>query len=277
MAGWIAPVAAAAGGAASGIAGSITSGVMGTKNLEFQKEQFEYQKAMNDKYMERMDNRLQYMAKDAKKAGINPLAALGQSGGYTPLNSAPAPQYDVKPLVESLKSFGSIVSDSILTAKAFQDLQLARSQQNLVDQQVLTEAGKTAITHADKKRIEAGTNQIVYNTKYAQENSAPTGVMPDVERSLVVNASKVLDTKGTMERFQNARDKKKAMNLFDDETYTRLKQLRNSLGDVDYKVHGEAVLDIKKYLNYRNDLRYKIFRSRKEYKMDSGPLFHMFK
>lgn len=56
------------------------------KNMKFQREQFEYQKQLNQLQMEREDNAVQRRAKDLNAAGINRLMADGQSaasGGMT--------------------------------------------------------------------------------------------------------------------------------------------------------------------------------------------------
>ena len=61
------------------------------KNLALQREQYEYQKSLNDIQMQREDTAIQRMVSDARNAGVSPLANL-QGSSSTALTSAPAPQ-----------------------------------------------------------------------------------------------------------------------------------------------------------------------------------------
>lgn len=85
------------GSIATGLINSITQGVISKKNfnemkrqyennMKFQREQFDYQKELNQKMIEREDNAVVRRMKDLNNAGINPLMADGQSasaGGGT--------------------------------------------------------------------------------------------------------------------------------------------------------------------------------------------------
>lgn len=53
---------------------------MNDKNLQFQREQFDYQKTLNELQMEREDTAFQRQALDAQSVGINPMALAGGNG-----------------------------------------------------------------------------------------------------------------------------------------------------------------------------------------------------
>lgn len=78
------------GSLATGLINSITQGIISKRNfnemkrqyaenMKFQREQFNYQKELNNKMFEREDNAVVRRMKDLSNAGINPLMADGQS------------------------------------------------------------------------------------------------------------------------------------------------------------------------------------------------------
>lgn len=160
----------------TGIASTVLGASQSKQNLEFQKQQFAYQKELNNQYIDRMDNRLQYMVKDAKKAGINPLAAIGQSGGYSGQSSAPAPQQDGTYL-EHLRQIGGAIDQALVNAKIVSDTKVAQSQANLIGAQILNTTEDTQVKNATKK-------QLLHDLNIANEMNMPIGVLPDVTRDL---------------------------------------------------------------------------------------------
>lgn len=72
------------GGAANvvgGILGNNSQSFANSANLDFARQQFEYQKELHK-------NQLQWRVEDAKKAGLHPMAALGlQSSSFSPVSS----------------------------------------------------------------------------------------------------------------------------------------------------------------------------------------------
>lgn len=161
------------GAAASAVTGLLGTGLnydMSKQNLKFQKEQFAYQKELNDKYMERMDNKLNYMVKDAKNSGINPLAALGTAGGYSPTQSAQAPQMDTS-WSTMLGDVGKdAVNSGVAVAKVASDNMLARSQNNIN----IAQAANITQDEKVKKELE---RQLKHNTDYADVHNIPANMM----------------------------------------------------------------------------------------------------
>lgn len=169
------------GGIASGLgslAGAIAQGVSGAKayeiskqNLQFQKEAFAYQQRLNEEYMKRQDNKLQYMVADAKKAGINPLASLGSAGGYSPLQSGQAPQQDT-----SFTNHFSQMGNTI--AKGVTDAINVNNQSKLIASQVGLNLQDTNV----KKQIESVTK---HDLEWAQKRDIPvSGNIPDWQRDM---------------------------------------------------------------------------------------------
>ena len=80
------------------------------QNFELSKEQFEYQKELNQIVMGREDNAIQRAVADAKAAGLSPLAVTGGSSA-TPLTSANAPQRDISGINQAVSNTISAYND----------------------------------------------------------------------------------------------------------------------------------------------------------------------
>lgn len=152
---------------AGGIAGAITSGVLGQKNLDFMKEQYEYQKQLNAQYLDRQDNRLQYLKKDADKAGVNLLAALGNGAQYSPLQAGTAPRQDAPMIAEMVNALGSLAH----VGKTMQDIKTAKSVENL-------NSANTSLMGEQAKVQGAMLDIHKQNLDYARRNRLPVGVLP---------------------------------------------------------------------------------------------------
>lgn len=64
------------------------------QNYDLSKEQFEYQKQLNELTMQREDTSYQRQIKDLQSAGLSPLM-IGNGANASPLTSASAPQFDI--------------------------------------------------------------------------------------------------------------------------------------------------------------------------------------
>lgn len=181
--------------AGTGLVQSIIGGVQSAQNLKFQKEQFAYQQELNRQYLDRMDNRLQYMTKDAKKAGINPLAAIGQAGGYSNQQTAPAPQQDSSYL-SHLDKLSSAINQSLINGKLTADTKVAMSQSNQLAAQTINTTTDTDL----KKQMKAN---LKHDLDIANKLNAPVGILPDVKRDLYHNLKDTI-----MDNFKNSVPKK---------------------------------------------------------------------
>lgn len=86
------------------------------ENLEFQKEQFEYEKDLQSTIMEREDNAVQRKVADQRAAGISPLVDMAgaESSGVAgvavnaPQKGMPAAPGDAQPLAAALQAVGTL-------------------------------------------------------------------------------------------------------------------------------------------------------------------------
>lgn len=78
--------ASAAIGAVGGLVSGISNAVIGSKQLKLQREQFAYQKHLNQVMMEREDNAVQRRAADMAEAGINKNLAAGAPAAAGPMS-----------------------------------------------------------------------------------------------------------------------------------------------------------------------------------------------
>lgn len=168
----IAALLGAGGSIGGGLINSALSGIYSDKNLKFAKDQFEYQKQLNSQYLDRMDNRLQYLKKDAEKAGVNMLAALGQGGNYSALNAGTAPRQDNIMMSDLSNAMGNLV----MVAKTMQDIKTAKSVENLNTQNAKTVASSEALNMALVSKHKQ-------DLAYARKNMLPTGVIPSISNT----------------------------------------------------------------------------------------------
>lgn len=80
------------------------------QNFDLQKEQFEYQKELNQTVMDREDSAYQRQVADLQKAGLSPLMVSGGASA-TPLTSATAPQQDISGINEATHNMMSAYND----------------------------------------------------------------------------------------------------------------------------------------------------------------------
>lgn len=123
MAGAALPIAIGVGMLAS-TAGSMVASQQqketADENLDFQKEQFEYEKDMQQKIMDREDTAIQRQRNDSLAAGISPLAGMtgSESSGAAGIAvNTPQKQNTTPPLAQLLTGIGTLSSMVDLVAK----------------------------------------------------------------------------------------------------------------------------------------------------------------
>lgn len=111
------------------------------KNLKFAKEQFEYQKYLNN-------NQFKIMSSDAQQAGINPIAMTGGNVNSTQM-SAGQTATDISPAISGIANIGSTIMN------------------NNTQRAINAENNKTAV---DVANINAESNQKIEQIRQQNEN-----------------------------------------------------------------------------------------------------------
>lgn len=168
-----ADIASTALGSFNSLFNAVSSGIVNNQNYNLSKQAFKYQKWLNSQYLDRMDNRLSYLKKDADNAGVNLLAALGQGGNYSPLAAGVAPRQEPT-LINKLNE---VIPSAVSVAKTISDIKVAKSVENLNNSQA-----KSAVAQALLN------SQLVKKHKqdlwYAKEHQIPTSILPKLEQEL---------------------------------------------------------------------------------------------
>lgn len=97
------------------------------RNMHYQRQQWQYQKDLQQQIFAREDNAVQRRAADLKAAGFNPLLAAGGAAGTGQAVTASAPN------VPGLKT--SYADYMIAKAKADADVSMTKAQQELLNDQ----------------------------------------------------------------------------------------------------------------------------------------------
>lgn len=74
------------------------------KNFDLQTQQYEYQKELNEKVMEREDTSFQRQRADLEAAGFSPLMTAGGGASAAPMTASQAPQQDLSGINEAVKT-----------------------------------------------------------------------------------------------------------------------------------------------------------------------------
>ena len=111
------------------------------QNLAFQREQYEYQKQLNQTQMQREDTAIQRQVADYQAVGFNKLLAT-QSGGSatTALTSAQAPQNNMRYQAAQIQLAGNMISEITDFVQTVQERKLqmekTREETNLIKGQI---------------------------------------------------------------------------------------------------------------------------------------------
>lgn len=133
-------------GGISSIVNGISGAVQSSKNYKLQKEQFEYQKQLQERMFEREDTAVQRQAADMAKAGLSKTLAAGGGASSGPVVQTQAPQMDIP--AADLGAFNQGYSNDIKDAAQ-------KAQASLIDEQLETQKSSRAVQDAERKNLEA--------------------------------------------------------------------------------------------------------------------------
>lgn len=123
-----------------------------TRNLNFQKEVFEYQKGLNQTMMEREDSSYQRKMADMQRAGLNPVLAAGGAGATSHPGTAPtAPksEMDYTMMQDMVLRMGQMAAD-ISRTKA--EAERLRKQSEVDDRRLDLEKWKAERDHEFREK-----------------------------------------------------------------------------------------------------------------------------
>lgn len=184
------------GQAIGGLTQTIGNGIINKKNLEHQKEvfnwqkeqqawanqfakdQFEYQKQQNDLTRQREDTAIQRRQADLKQAGLNPLAA-GDSGGASAQTMggstmAGGSQQGTAPQMAGIEGLDNLFTGvmNILTQK--QNIAQSQTDQAYTEEKQRTERERQKNIREDTGKKGAETKEIERKTQYYDDLSSET-------------------------------------------------------------------------------------------------------
>lgn len=186
------------GSLATGLMNSITQGVISTRNykemkrqfaenMKFQREQFDYQKELNNKMFEREDNAVQRRMQDLGKAGINPLMADGQSasasgGSSTSFTGTDAAQMEMFDTSTMLSAF--LDSQRVKNEKAHTQIEKERLQMQQLNsaQERLESISRQILNTKELKVKDALINQYNANVKLINKQSEALGINMNISK-----------------------------------------------------------------------------------------------
>lgn len=126
-----------------------------SENLEFQKENYEYEKDLQQQIFEREDTAYQRKVQDLIKAGINPaVAAVGSGSGAGSIVSTQAPHNDMRYQAPQF-NLGSAID----TLRSLKQIASIDEQMNVAKQQA-------DYLSSLKKKADAETSKIVFDNKF---------------------------------------------------------------------------------------------------------------
>lgn len=156
-------------GLGASIYNSIQSNKINKENLQLQKDNFAYQKELNQKIMDRQDTEVQRRRADLEAAGMSPWLAAGQgatSGGaittQAPQNNPNAGQiHDLNGSMEAMTS----LADNVY------NLDSLKANTKLTVNQAATEVEKALLTVSQKNLNEKEKERVVEAIKYLQKET----------------------------------------------------------------------------------------------------------
>lgn len=186
----------ALGSSVLGLGGSMFNGVLGymqnQNNLQFQYENLDYQKELQQKIFDREDTSYQRTINDMRQAGISPLVMQGQNGAGQPIATT-APQSNWQPDVTSFNT----------------------AMQTLANMTSITNDSKRANAEVAKAQAETEAQNI--NNRYAESQILTTLASMRENMNLSRTQRNLINTQITGYLLDN--QKKQIENLYADDLY----------------------------------------------------------
>lgn len=173
------------GAAAGGLIGGIANAITGSQQLKLQREQFAYQKQLNDTMMQREDSAVQRRMADLEQAGLSKNLATGAgfSAQTTPGSAGnPVGAGGAGQMTEGLNSVGQSIGTGLNAARSFQEIINAQAQAKNINAntslqmaQVITEGKKQGLIDSEVASNALNTAIAEYNLGLSRSAGIRTG------------------------------------------------------------------------------------------------------
>lgn len=202
-------------GAGSNIAGAVMSNEIAKKNLEFQKEKFEYDKHLQQQVFDREDSAYQRQRDDMLSAGLNPLSnpSSGANAGSVVPTEAPQNNFDALTAMSNLGDSISKIVDGVQASrereatihKAEQEAQYIKSQ---TDSQNIKNEYERDLLEADRKQRTSNANEAERLDKL-HEKYGTTSESPDILKTATAMLNIIEEKKltGMVDELKNSDNK----------------------------------------------------------------------
>lgn len=184
-------------GMTAGALTNLANSYINYRNYQLQKDQFNYQRNIQQNIFQREDNSIQRRTQDLIAAGLSPVLAAGSGASAGNVVSTKAPQ------LEQFQNPVTDVMNVMALLKMKQDISMSEAQVDLIKAQ------------AEKTNVESDTNK--WNLDFYKESGQPTnssGLVKDIIQGLgavksnqVKNAENAIKSKLPMSENPNHIDK----------------------------------------------------------------------
>lgn len=185
------------------IGSSIYQSYIDKGNLNLQKQNFDYQKKLNERIFSREDTAIQRRVRDLRAAGLSPVLAAGQGARAGNVMSTKAPQRESTGNQMFMQSMSSIMD--LMRMKA--DISKTNAETNLINKQVKKTEADTArtsqLTDHEKRQFNYKLNKLIDETYYL--NNSYTARI-----KMIQNEVKIKGYQETMAFYENENKKAEA-------------------------------------------------------------------
>lgn len=234
------------------ISGQSTQEKINEQNLQFSREQFDYQKSIDAFNKDYTLNQNQYMVRDMQKAGLNPIAISGSTGSSVSSSGASAPNLQSGPsTLSALLPLLSLGADMMNTSRDLGLKKDALDSQNENASKTLTHQQELLAFQREQEKNNSANREAQANLTNAQaaiqwataRHLQDYGTLPGTDNSLLSGANNLIGG------IKKAGEKVSAMS---DASFNKImKDMDRNVFNIYYNTDGAFGEFVKKELNGR--------------------------